>query len=283
MNEHDQVRAGVTTAEKHELSHNFWVLLTGALVIPPLGYAFKQNAMFQGWVIAILFIFAVIEGYLLYRFYTFYKSALSTNKSLKNRLEPLEKWVEIESVTDLIDFSRTLLNSEWHPKNLLNYPTLHSIKALGNGCSKWTSSGMHDLKTAARNCERAQKHIQFLLQNPISLKTTNPKKAIENARSALILKGLQDDFPNVVQIKTYDHSAELRITIINNTKVHLGHYAAGNNGNSNDTPILFFHDANENAWSFAKAFIRHFDAEWMAGREITDWNTIELIAKKGSQ
>lgn len=282
MNSSDQETAAQATARKHEAAH--WVIpaIPTAIVMALVGWAIKQDASFQIWLITILSCVIVTLSYFVIVLFRGRRAALAD----VSRLSSFEKWATIEGETGLRSFSSSLENSPFHPSKLLIRSDIQSLKALGNGCSKWTSTGDHALELGASHCQAVNGKLQFLLQHPSALLNrggaANEKKAKKNAKSALALRELQEKYPDTVEIKTYRHSAELRITIINEVDVTVGHYAAGAGGDSNKTPLLNFRDDKSNGWSFARAFVQHFDAEWKEAELITDWALIAAISRRGA-
>lgn len=283
MNASDHVVGGAIADSKHESIH--WLVMTAALGLggAPILWMSRQEPSVQGWCIAVLMAMVVGLSYLLFVFW------ISRNafRADVERLSALKTWIDVEKITGLQSFSPSLQSSVFHPETLLKRIDIQSLRALGNGCSKWTSSGEHSLRLAANKCQAARRKLQFLLQHPEALVNrggnANAQKAVDNAKSALILRGLQKLYPDTVEIKTYKHTAELRITILNETDVTVGHYAAGAGGNSNETPLLNFHDDKKNRWSFARAFMQHFEAEWCDATVLTDWAPIEKIANGGQR
>ena len=201
----------------------------------------------------------------------------------------LRKWSELTDVTDLTNFEVENELSPYMPQEILQREAITKLWVMGNGCGKWsrkvTAAVLHAKVKIIRS--RGDGEIRFLASCPLELYKTGDEakkiKAIDNADSLMRLRqlgrqtgGLGGNF----QIKTYKHTATLRLILLNDADCIVGHYQEDGIADSLKSPLLVFRRTSENEWGFGHAFHRLFVSEWHRATEPDpgEWTEIEKLA-----
>ncbi len=185
-------------------------------------------------------------------------------------LLPLRNWAECTIITDLIGFEKRNVESAFMPSKILERDNISVLQVMGNGCSKWTIPIADAMAVKSfRQIRNGGGEIHFLASCPVYLSElddrTKIKKAKRNATSLLKLFDFAEKSKaagGTFEIRTYKHTATLRLIILNESECIVGHYQEDGNADSIDTPLLIFHHNHENKWGFGGAFRRVFESEW---------------------
>lgn len=207
------------------------------------------------------------------------------------RQEVVDLWEDLTPVTGLTKFEERNQNSPYMPSQILARPSIASLSVMANGCSKWTRLvPAAEARNKFKRMVDQNRPIQFLASCPIHLsKTGDPAKiakAIKNAKSLLLLKGIREETGASTAsfgIRTYKHTATIRLIIIDGKECVVGHYKEGGDGDSLLTPLLIFECNDEKEWGFGHAFFRLFNSEWHRSSEPTteEWKEIDVLASQG--
>jgi hypothetical protein len=206
------------------------------------------------------------------------------------RLLPLRKWGELTDTTDLTDFEKANEFSPYMPDKIFEREIITKLWVMGNGCGKWSRTVAANIARAKLREIRAKTggEIRFLASCPIVLSESGDdakrKKAYLNADSLVRLRKLAEQTGGLsekFEIRTYEHTATLRLIILNDADCILGHYQEDGLGNSLETPLLIFRRVNKNEWGFGHAFHRLFDHEWRRAKvpSADDWKLIDQLAQ----
>jgi hypothetical protein len=203
------------------------------------------------------------------------------------RLLPLRGWLELTQTTDLVGFERANKDSPYMPSKILEREEITHLWVMGNGCSKWTKLVPHRTAVAKfKQIRRGGGKIRFLASCPVKLNNTGDQakreKAKKNADSLLVLRKFKsetDSAGGTFEIRTYKHTATLRLIIVDEEECIVGHYTESGIDDSLDTPLLIFSRTNDNPWGFGHAFHRLFDSEWHRAGEPTadEWTQMEQL------
>lgn len=252
----------------------FWALVFAAVfavVIEVLKYAIEHLGSFQQehpviyeylqWGIILLPWFVLI-----FITYLYFKWRNRANKN---------KWEDIERITGLERYIKKLDGSGHHPRELLD-KIERKLDFMGHGASKWTANRnklARMLETIAYNEGKAR----FLVINPLQT-GLEPGGAKRIALSLRTLWELKKDHTNL-EVRVYEHIPQLRLTFYDDDLVVVGHYQGRDRQDSSNTPLLVFKRQCE--WSFYKAFLSHFEAEWNRATDLArlDISAIDQLAR----
>jgi len=187
-------------------------------------------------------------------------------------IESMMKWDGIELTTGLDKYIRKLEGSGHHPRDLLEKIRTH-LDFMGHGASKWTKNKdrLSDMLTNIKFNNNTGK-ARFLVINPFQ-SGLEKERAAQIAESLRTLWELGKKHDNL-EVKVYNHIPQLRLTFYDYNLVVVGHYQGKGRKDSSDTPLLVFY--RECDWSFYKAFLEHFEAEWARAVDITKLKISEI-------
>ncbi|HJR07315.1 MAG TPA: hypothetical protein VJ842_08665 [Pyrinomonadaceae bacterium] len=201
-------------------------------------------------------------------------------ENLKLQIELPREWVGIQERTGLQGYDPDLSDSPFHPERCL--PTIgKSLSFMGHGASKWTAhvpplEDMLERIRGERNKNNSKAVVKFLILNPAHEKNTKQQRR-RIAVSLMNLKFLQNEFPEVLMIRVFNHLPQFRLIFIDGKKLVVGHYGGEQRKESDNTPLHVY--SIEGEWSFFHPFEEHFNTEWAAAK-VPEWTEIDTIANQ---